>query len=96
MQAAIFVNPDSEKKDSIEAVIKKIEKNIEIMNENPQSYAEEIIEKNVYFGDLGVDILSKSIPNSNLKYLNAKKNKGLIEEYLKMIGYKIPDENFYI
>lgn len=95
MQAAIFVNPDSAKQDSINAVIKKIEKNINEMNDNPEAYALEIITKDVYFSDLGADILTKSIPNSNLKFVKATENKTLVEQYLSMIGYKLPDEAFY-
>lgn len=95
MQAAVFVNPDSQNKESIEAVIKKIKKNIELMNKEPGKYAEEIILKDVYFSDLGVEILTQSIPNSNLEFLDAKENKQLVEKYLTMIGYKLPNEEFY-
>ena len=95
MQAAVFVNPDSANKESIEAVIKKIKKNIELMNKEPGKYAEEIILKDVYFSDLGVEILTQSIPNSNLEFLDAKENKQLVEKYLTMIGYKLPNEEFY-
>ena len=95
MQAAVFVNPDSVNKESIEAVIKKIKKNIELMNKEPGKYAEEIILKDVYFSDLGVEILTQSIPNSNLEFLDAKENKQLVEKYLTMIGYKLPNEEFY-
>jgi len=95
MQAAIFVNPNSEKQASIKAVIQKIEKNINDMNKDASEYAQKIITKDVYFSDLGVDILSKSIPNSNLDFVNAKKNKAMVEDYLTMIGLKLPNEEFY-
>jgi len=95
MQAAIFVNPESTKKDSINVVIEKIKDNISSMNKDPKKYAEEIISKDVYFFDLGVSILSNSIPNSNLTFLKAKSNKEKIENYLLMIGYKLPNEEFY-
>lgn len=95
LQAAIFVNPNSTKQDSIKAVIKKIEKNVKEMNKDAAAYAQSIISKDVYFSDLGVEILSKSIPNSNLDFVKAKENKNVIEDYLTMIGYKLPNEEFY-
>ncbi len=95
MQAAIFVNPNSEKQDSIDAVISKIKDNIEEMNKDPEGYANSIIEKDVYFKDLGANIMTQSIPNSNLDFVKAKDNKAKVESYLTMIGYKLPDEAFY-
>ena len=95
MQAAIFVNPDSTKQDSINVVIDKIKDNIENMNKNPEVYANSIIEKDVYFKDLTANIMSQSIPNSNLDFVKAKENIAKVESYLTMIGYKLPDEAFY-
>lgn len=95
MQAAIFVNPESTKTDSIKAVIKKIQSNISKMNQNPSEYAQQILNKDIYFSDLGAEIMSLSIPKSNLSFLKAKNNKKLIEDYLTMIGNKLPDEKFY-
>ena len=95
MQAAIFVNPNSSKQESIKAVIEKIELNIKEMNQNPQEYANSIIGKDVYFSDLGADIIATSLPNANLSFLSAKENKTKIEAYLTMIGYELPNEGFY-
>ena len=52
LQAAIFVNPNSTKQDSIKAVIKKIEKNVKEMNKDSAAYAQSIISKDVYFSFL--------------------------------------------
>ena len=95
MQAAIFVNPNSAKQESITAVIEKIKENINAMNNDPQAYANSIIGKDVYFSDLGADIIAASLPNANLSYLSAKTNKSKIENYLTMIGYQLPNESFY-
>lgn len=95
MQAAVFVKPESAKQESIDAVIKKIEENIKTMNEDPKAYADSIVTKDVYFSDLGVDIISTSLPNANLSFLSAKDNKTKIESYLTMIGYELPNEGFY-
>ena len=95
MQAAIFVNPDSKQNDLINEVIEKIHANIDEMNSNPENYANSIINNDVYFSDLGVDIIAKSIPNANLGFLKAKDNKVKIEAYLTMIGYNLPNESFY-
>ena len=95
MQAAVFVKPESAKQESIDAVIKKIEENIKAMNEDPKAYADSIVTKDVYFSDLGADIISTSLPNANLSFLSAKDNKTKIESYLTMIGYELPNEGFY-
>lgn len=95
MQAAVFVNPNSEKQDSIDALIKMIENNIKEMNKNPEQYANSIVNKDVYFSGLGVDILTQSIPNANLSYLSAKNNKDKIESYFNLIKQNLPDEKFY-
>ena len=65
------------------------------MNKNPEEYANSIIEKDVYFKDLTANIMSQSIPNSNLDFVKAKENVAKVESYLTMIGYKLPDEAFY-
>lgn len=95
MQAAVFVKPESAKQESIDAVIKKIKENIKTMNEDPKAYADSIVTKDVYFSDLGADIISTSLPNANLSFLSAKDNKTKIESYLTMIGYELPNEGFY-
>lgn len=95
MQAGIFVNPASEKQESIDIVLNSIEKNIKNMNENVEEYAKELINKHVYFSDLTENILVKSIPNSNLGYMNALENKAEVEKYLNMINYELPKEEFY-
>ena len=95
MQAAIFVNPESKNVKLINEVIEKIHANIDEMNANPEAYANSIVNNDVYFSDLGVDIIAQSTPNANLGFLKAKENKAKIEAYLIMIGYKLPNESFY-
>ena len=65
------------------------------MNSNPTEYANNILSKDVYFSDLGADIIATSLPNANLSFLVAKDNKSKIESYLTMIGYELPNEGFY-
>ena len=95
MQAAIFVNPNSTKQESIDLVIKKIEENIKEMNENPEVYANKIVSKDIYFEDLGKEIIAQSLPKANLAFLKAKDNKDKVETYLTMINYELPKEDFY-
>ena len=95
MQAAVFVIPNSTKQSSIKAVVAKIEENIKAMNNNPTEYANSIIGKDVYFSDLGADIIAASLPNANLNFLKASSDKAKIEAYLTMIGYELPNEGFY-
>lgn len=102
-QAGIFVNPDSENQESIAAVLKLIEKNIEYLNNNPKEYSKSIVEKHQYFENLKSEIIEKSIPRSNIDYLKAIKNKDICNDYFKMLneynpnllGGKVPNDNFY-
>lgn len=95
IQVALFVNPNSSKVESIETVIELIQKNIKEMNSDTSKYVDEIIKKDIYFSDLGANILNVSIPNMGLSYLDASDNKSDIEKYLEMIAYTLPNEEFY-
>ncbi len=95
MQAAIFINADAKNIESIKKVISKIEKNIKNMNANPKKYSEVLVNKDIYFEELGVEILTNSIPRSNLSFMKANENIDEIKQYLEMIKYNIPNEEFY-
>ena len=86
---------DPENMESTLEQFAKIEENIKAMNNNPTEYANSIIGKDVYFSDLGADIIAASLPNANLNFLKASSDKTKIEAYLTMIGYELPNEGFY-
>ncbi len=95
MQAAIFVNPNAKNQEDITKVIEKIATNMEEMNQNPSSYSDAILNKDTYFSDLGKDILTESIPRSNLKFMKAKDHQQKVEEYLTVLQYELPNNEFY-
>lgn len=102
-QAAIFVNPDSQNQKEISDFLDKLKTNTEVLNQDPKGYAERIVDKHSYFTDLGVEGLELSIPRSNIKYVDAKQNQKMIEDYFNLLnqynenllGNKIPDLDFY-
>ena len=101
-QAAIFVNPNSNNK-KIEDFINKINLNIEYLNLNPESYANEIYNTNEYFIKMKKDIIGKSIARSNISFIKAKDKISQIEEFFKMINKynpnilsnTLPNHDFY-
>lgn len=102
-QAAIFVNPDAEHKDDIKILLEKIEKNINDLNKNTDEYVKRIINKNSYFEKLGEDILKRSIPRSNIKFMLASENQDVVINYCnllnkynnKILAGKVVDEKIY-
>ena len=84
-------------------VLDQIKSNIEFLNNNPQEYTKSIIKKHQYFKNLGDTILEKSIPRSNIDYLDARENINLINDFFEMLneynpnllGGQIPDQEFY-
>ena len=101
-QAAIFINPESDS-NQVMRVLDQIKSNIEFLNNNPQEYTKSIIKKHQYFKNLGDTILEKSIPRSNIDYLDARENINLINDFFEMLneynpnllGGQIPDQEFY-
>lgn len=100
IQACLFVNPNSNiSKD----VLDEIENNIKALNNDPVDYANQILEYNAYFQNIGSTVLAKSIPNCNITYLHAKDNMNAINEYYtllnkyypKVLNGSEPDESFY-
>ena len=100
VQACLFVNPDSNVSD---IVLNKIKTNIESLNNNPDKYAKDVINKNDFFKNLGEDNLKKAIPNCNIVYKKAFENMNIIESTYELLNKYVPtvlngnkpDENFY-
>ncbi len=101
-QAAIFVNPESVKED-LDHAISLIEQNLNSLNNNPESYAESVVDKHAYFTNLGVEVLKKSLPSANLDFVGAFENKTAIENYYniintyndKLFNNQLPNSDFY-
>ncbi len=102
-QAAIFINPDSYYLEDIEVFMKKLEKNIDEMNNKTDSYVDKIIEFHDFFQKTGADVLKRSIPRSNIDFLLAKENKEIVVAYCnllnkynnKILGGGVVDEEIY-
>ena len=102
-QAAIFV-----KGEGYDKVLKKIEDNVASINDDLNSYVAKLmgLDKNKYqtFNKWGKDIITKSIPRSQITFLKAYSHKDVLNSYFNMINeYNknlfnnlIPDENFYV
>lgn len=99
-QACLFVNPTS---DIEEKTLKKIENNINFMNEKPKEYSQEIENKHEYFTTLTKNTIEKAIPNCNITYKKATENKNIIFKYYeildkyqsKVLEGKRPDDSFF-
>lgn len=99
LQAGIFVKPNIE----YDSVLKDIKDNITYLNDNVTNYANELITKDDYFVNLGVELLIESIPKCSIVYMDAKINKTAIENYFNVLNdYNtnllngvVPNEGFY-
>lgn len=102
-QAAIFV------KDKIDTkLLNKIKSNIQSLNENPTAYASKVIklDKDKYptFNKLGEEIIARSIPRSNIGFVNAHENIDAINKFFTLLNRynpnifnnQIPNEDFYV
>jgi NitT/TauT family transport system substrate-binding protein len=102
-QAAIFVNPNSSYLEDIEVFMKKLEKNVDELNQKTDSYVDKIINSYDFFTKTGADVLKRSIPRSNIEFLLAKEHKEIVVAYCnllnkynnKILGGLVVDEEIY-
>jgi NitT/TauT family transport system substrate-binding protein len=102
-QAALFINPDSPYLEDIEIFMKKLEKNINEMNNKTNAYVDKIIGFHDFFQKTGADVLKRSIPRSNINFLLAEENKEIVVAYCnllnkynnKILGGSVVDEEIY-
>ncbi len=103
-QAGIFVLNSSIDYSSF---LNKVNNNVKYLNENPEEYANKLInitsDNKTIFVNLTEKVISKSIPTSNIVYMQAKENKQIMDKYFNMVNKynnkilqgKEIDENFY-
>jgi NitT/TauT family transport system substrate-binding protein len=102
-QAAIFV------KDGVkQSILNKIKNNIENLNANPDSYVKKLMtldqDKYPTFNKLGEDIITRSIPRSNIGFVKASDNQEDINKFFTLLNNynpnlfnnQMPDEGFYV
>ena len=102
-QAAIFVNPNSSYLEDIEVFMKKVEKNVDELNQKTDSYVDRIINAHDFFSKTGADVLKRSIPRSNIEFLLAKEHQEIVVAYChllnkynnKILGGLVVDEEIY-
>lgn len=101
-QASIIVKEDiiNNDKDFLDKFINKVSESIEWVNENNKEAAQYSVENG---SQVDVNILEKSIKNSNISFSKAKDSKEDYLDYFKVlesensksIGEKVPDEKFF-
>lgn len=94
-QACILVNPNSEKQEDINNLLKLVEKNVKYLNSNPSKYADEIISLDRTFEAMTKEVIVRSIPLTNITYKKASNFKDEINNILSILGVALPGEEFY-
>ena len=94
-QACIYVNPNSEKQNDIDNLLKLIENNIKSLNKNPSKYADEVIALDRTFEAMTKEVIVRSIPLTNIVYKEASNFKTEINNILTILGVPNPSEEFY-
>ena len=94
-QACIYVNPNSEKQNDIDNLLKLIENNIKSLNKNPSKYADEVIALDRTFEAMTKEVIVRSIPLTNIVYKEASNFKTEINNILSILGVPNPSEEFY-
>ena len=94
-QACILVNPNSEKQDDINSLLKLIESNVKSLNKNPGKYADLVMPLDRTFEAMTKDVIVRSIPLTNIVYKPAKEIKSEINNILTILGVPNPNEEFY-
>ncbi|HEY8443733.1 MAG TPA: hypothetical protein VIL24_02930 [Clostridia bacterium] len=102
-QAGVFVNSESKRRKIINQVLGELKSNIQNLNQNPEEYAEKIVEYHEQFKALSKEVITSAIQNGNvIDYKKAKDNKDVLEKYFdllisqnKNLLDKKPEESFY-
>ena len=94
-QACIYVNPNSQKQNDINSLLKIIENNIKSLNKNPSKYADEIISLDRTFEAMTKEVIVRSIPLTNIVYKEADNFKIEINNILSILKVPNPSEEFY-
>ena len=94
-QACIYINPNSQKQDDINGLLKIIQNNIKSLNKNPSKYADEVISLDRTFEAMTKEVIVRSIPLTNIVYKEADNFKTEINNILSILGVPNPSEKFY-
>lgn len=96
-QACVYVNPDSENVDDINAVLNLMNEMVKYLNEYPNAYADAVLvlDESRTLDALGKDVIVRSIPLTNIVFKEAKSNKSDVENILNILGVALPNDSFY-
>ena len=94
-QACILVNPNSDKQEDINGLLKLIESNVKSLNKNPGKYADLVMPLDRTFEAMTKDVIVRSIPLTNIVYKPAKDIQNEINNILTILGVPTPGEEFY-
>ena len=94
-QACILVNPDSDKQEDINNLLKLVESNVKLLNKNPNKYADLVMPLDRTFQAMTKEVIARSIPLTNIVYKPAKEIKTEINNILTILGVPNPSEEFY-
>lgn len=101
-QAGVFVNPKSNTK-LVSKFLKALEANITSLNSAPAVYADKVVELHAFFETMTVEVITNSIPRSNINYLKASENVTFLNSFYSLLnnynsnilGGNTPNEDFY-
>lgn len=101
-QAGIFVNKDKVNNSEVISFLEEVNKSIELITKEPLVITQKACKIDDNLAKIGEDLLTKALPNCHLQIV--ENEKAYLDYYIeqvidlglgKMIGEKIPDEDFY-
>ncbi len=101
-QFGLFIHPDT-KSVLVSSFLNDLEVNIEGLNQDPLLYANQIVDLDAQFSELGVELIAQSIPQTDLEYVSAQNAKSDVTDFLtylintdiNLIGAEMVNENFF-
>lgn len=96
-QACVYVNPESENVEDINAVLNLMNEMVNYLNKYPEAYADAVLtlDESRTLDAMGKDVIIHSIPLTNIVFKEAKTNKEDIESILNILGVTLPNAAFY-
>lgn len=95
IQVAVFANGDEARNSRLTKVLTQVRECVAENTKDPLKYAEELVDKDDYFAEIGSKTLSECSQNGNIKFIKATNYRIEINKYLTTIGYETPDDFFY-
>lgn len=102
-QFGLFSHPQIDK-ETLNEFLDDLEANIVSLNRDPASYAQANLNKDIQLSELGLEVITNAIPNSDLEFVRSQEAKDRVNQFLdylvevdvNLIGAHSVDEKFYI